>query len=50
MTQTLTGDGCVMKYVYSMRKDGNSMAVQVTYSHPKLDNPFSYKLVYKRND
>jgi hypothetical protein len=50
MIQTLTGDGYTLKHVYSMRKDGNSMALQVTYSHPKLDNPFSYKLVFKRND
>lgn len=50
MIQTLQGDGFTMKYVYSMRKDGESMAIQVTYTHPKLDNPFSYKLVFKRND
>jgi hypothetical protein len=50
MIQTVTGDGYVLKYVYSMRKDGNSLALQVTYTHPKLDNPFSYKLVFKRND
>ncbi len=50
MIQTLTGDGYTLKHVYSMRKDGNSLALQVTYNHPKLDNPFSYKLVFKRND
>jgi hypothetical protein len=50
MIQTITGDGYTMKYVYSMRKDGNSLALQITYTHPKLDNPFSYKLVFKRND
>ena len=50
MIQPVTGDGYVLKYVYSMRKDGNSLALQVTYTHPKLDNPFSYKLVFKRND
>lgn len=50
MIQTLSGDGYTMKYVYSMRKDGNSLALQVTYTHPKLDNPFSYKLVFKRDD
>ncbi len=50
MIQTVTGDGYTMKYVYSMRKDGGSLALQVTYSHPKLDNPFTYKLVFKRND
>ena len=50
MIQTLTGDGYTLKYIYSMRKDGNSLALQVTYTHPKLDNPFSYKLVFKRND
>jgi hypothetical protein len=50
MIQTLMGDGFTLKYVYSMRKDGNSLAIQVTYTHPKLDNPFTYKLVFKRND
>ncbi len=50
MIQTLTGDGFTLKHVYSMRKDGTSLALQVTYAHPKLDNPFSYKLVFKRND
>ncbi|WP_243315772.1 hypothetical protein [Geothrix paludis] len=50
MVQTIAGDGYTLKYVYSMRKDGSSLALQVTYTHPKLDNPFSYKLVFKRND
>lgn len=50
MVQTVSGDGYTLKYVYSMRKDGSSLALQVTYIHPKLDNPFSYKLVFKRND
>lgn len=50
MIQTLSGDGYVLKHVYSMRKDGNSLALQVTYTHPKLDNPFSYKLVFKRKE
>jgi hypothetical protein len=50
MIQTLTGDGFTLKYVYPMRRDGNSLALQVTYTHPKLDNPFTYKLVFKRND
>jgi hypothetical protein len=50
MIQTLQGDGYTLKHVYSMRKDGETLALQVTYTHPKLDNPFSYKLVFKRND
>lgn len=50
MKQTIQGDGYTLTLVYSMRPDGASMAVQVTYSHPKLDNPFSYKLVFRRND
>ena len=50
MIQILTGDGYTLKYVYSMRKDGDSLALQGTYTHPKLDNPFTYKLVFKRND
>ncbi len=50
LTQTLAGDGGVLRYVYSMRKDGDSLALQATYTHPKLDSPFTYKLVFKRND
>ena len=50
MIQTLRGDGYTLTYVYSMRPDGRSLALEVTYAHPKLDDPFSYKLVFKRND
>jgi hypothetical protein len=50
MIQTLAGDGYRLQYVYSMRKDGTSLALQMTYTHPKLDNPFTCKLVFKRND
>lgn len=50
MTQTFTGDGCTLTNVYSMRKDGKTLALQITYSAPKLDNPFTYKLVFGRND
>jgi hypothetical protein len=50
MVQTLAGDGYTLKFVYSMRKDGQSLALQGTYTHPKLDSPFTYKLVFKRND
>jgi hypothetical protein len=50
MKQVIEGDGYTLTLVYSMRPDGGSMAVQVGYSHPKLENPFSYKLVFRRND
>lgn len=50
MRQTIQGDGYTLILVYSMRPDGASMAVQVNYSHPKLENPFSYKLVFRRKD
>lgn len=50
MIQNLQGDGYSLKHVYSMRKDGESLALQITYTNPKLDNPFTYKLVFKRND
>ena len=49
-TSLPAGESYVLKHVYSMRKDGSSLALQVTYTHPKLDNPFSYKLVYKRKE
>jgi hypothetical protein len=48
MTQTFQGDGYTLSHVYSMRKDGETLALQVTYTHPKLGNAFSYKLIYKR--
>ena len=47
MTQTFQGDGYSLTHVYSMRRDGNTLALQITYAHPKLD-AFTYKLVYKR--
>lgn len=47
MTQTFQGDYALTS-VYSMRKSGGTLAIQVTYAHPKLGNSFSYKMVYKR--
>lgn len=49
LIQTLQGDGYTVTYVYSMRKDGESLALQVTYSHPKLANPFTWKRVFRRS-
>lgn len=49
MIQTFQGDGYTLTFVYSMRPDGETLALQVTYAHPKLANNFSYKLVYQRN-
>ncbi len=48
LIQTLRGDGYTLQYVYSMRPDGKTLALEVTYTHPKLDSAFSYKLVFKR--
>lgn len=50
MTQTITGDGYTLTLVYSLRPDGASMAVQVNYTHPKMPDPFSYKLVFRRKE
>jgi outer membrane protein OmpA-like peptidoglycan-associated protein len=47
MTQTFQGDGFTLANVYSMRTGGEALALQVTYTHPKLTNAFSYKLLYK---
>lgn len=49
LIQTLQGDGYTVTYVYSMRKDGESLALQVTYTHPKLSNPFTWKRVFRRS-
>lgn len=50
MTQILKGDGYSVTYRYTMRPDGRSFAMQITYEHPKLANPFTYKLVYRKED
>jgi hypothetical protein len=50
ITQTFQGDGYTLTYVYSMRKDGKTLALQITYAHPSLENPFSYKLVFRKAD
>jgi len=50
MTHTFQGDGYTLAYVYSMRKSGKTLAIQATYTHPKLGNSFSYKMVFKRAD
>lgn len=50
LIQTLQGDGYTLQYVYSMRPDGRTLAMEVTYTHPKLANAFSYKLVFKRTE
>lgn len=48
MTQIFQGDGYTLAHTYSMRKSGNTLAIQATYTHPKLGNSFSYKMVFKR--
>jgi hypothetical protein len=48
LTQTLQGESYTLTQVFSMRADGDTLALQITYKHPKLEQPFSYKLVYKR--
>jgi len=50
MTQTFQAEGFSLTYVYSMRKSGDTLAVQATYTHPKLANSFSYKMVFKRSE
>jgi len=50
VTQTFQGDGYTVTNTYSMRKDGKTLALQITYAHPSLENPFSYKLVFRRAD
>ena len=50
VTQTFQGDGYTLTNVYSLRKDGKTLALQITYAHPKLNNPFSYKLVFGKNN
>lgn len=49
MTQTFQGDGYTLTQDYSMRRNGKSLAIQVTYTHKDLANPFTYKLVFKRS-
>lgn len=48
MVQTLEARDHTLSLAYSLRPEGDSLALQVTYTHPKLATPFSYKLVYRR--
>lgn len=48
MVQTLEAKDHTLSLAYSLRPEGDSLALQVTYTHPKLATPFSYKLVYRR--
>jgi len=50
ITQLLQGDGYTLTYVYTLGKDGQSLALQATYTNPKRDKPFSYKLAYRKAD
>ena len=50
ITQTLQGDGYTLTNAYALSKDGQSLALQVTYTNPKLTAPFTYKLAYKKAD
>ncbi|HJU83866.1 MAG TPA: hypothetical protein VJ600_06625 [Holophagaceae bacterium] len=48
-TQTLEGDGYKLSHTYSMRLDGNTIAMEVSYVNPKCPaGDFSYRLVFKR--
>lgn len=50
LTQVLKAEGYTLTLRYAMRADGKTLALQVTYESPKLANPFSYKLVFKKED
>lgn len=48
ITQTLQGDGYALTHVYSLSKDGQALTLQVTYTNPKRNKPFAYKLAYRK--
>lgn len=48
MVQTLEAKDHTLSLAYSLRPEEDTLALQVTYTHAKLSNPFSYKLVYRR--
>lgn len=50
ITMSFQGDGYTLTLVFSMRKNGRTLALQTTYAHPSLESPFSYKLVFQRED
>jgi len=50
ITLSYQGDGYTLTNVLSMRKNGKTLAMQITYANPGLDAPFSYKLVFRRAD
>ena len=48
LSLALTADGYTLNDGFEI--DGDTITLTVTYTSPKLDQPFDYKQVYKRND
>ena len=48
LSLALQGDGYTLNYAFEL--DGDTISITVTYTAPKLDQPFDFKQVYKRND
>lgn len=48
ITEVFAGDGYTLTYAYSLPKADDTLVLRITYASPKLNNPFSYKLVYKK--
>ena len=44
----LQGDDYTLNYAFELSAD--ALTITVTYTAPKLDQPFDFKQVYKRND
>ena len=44
----LQGDGYTLNYGFEL--EGDTLTITVSYAAPKLDQPFDFKQVYKRND
>lgn len=48
LTLVLQGDGYTL--TDTMELDGNTLTIRVTYTNPKLEQPFDYSQVYKRDE
>ena len=48
LSLALQGDGYTLNDAIEI--DGDTLTVKTTYTSPKLDQPFDYSQVYKRND
>jgi len=48
LVQTLQGKGYTLTHAYTLDKGSRDLELRVTYANPRLEPPFSYRMVYRK--